>query len=59
MVISPWAVVLVILILFAFGGWSYGRWGHPGPEPWAYGGPSGLLGLVLLIVLILVLMRAF
>lgn len=43
-------VLLIVLLVLAFGGlpgWGYHRYGY---------GPSGLLGTILLIVLILILM---
>ena len=42
-------IILILLLVGAFPRWEYNRnWGY---------GPSGLLGLVLVIVLILVFMR--
>jgi len=45
-------ILLILLILLLLG--AFPRWGYS--QNWGYG-PSGLLGLVLLIVLICVLMR--
>lgn len=44
-------VLLIILILLLVGGLP--RWGHS--QSWGYG-PSGVLGLVLLVVVVLILM---
>jgi hypothetical protein len=43
-------VVLILLVVFTFGGWGYGSY-HRG----AYASPMGLLGAVLLVALLLFL----
>ena len=49
---SPGLIILIILILLLLG--TVPSWPHS--RNWGYG-PSGLLGVVLVVVLILVLMR--
>ncbi|MBA3485139.1 MAG: DUF3309 domain-containing protein [Pirellulales bacterium] len=49
---SPGLIILIILILLLLG--AVPSWPHS--RNWGYG-PSGLLGVVLVVVLILVLMR--
>jgi hypothetical protein len=44
-------ILLILLLLGAIPAWPYSRgWGY---------GPSGILGLVLVVVLVLVLLRVF
>ena len=45
-----WTILIILLILLLIG--ALPRWGHS--ANWGYG-PSGLLGLVLIIVIILLL----
>jgi hypothetical protein len=45
-----WTILIILLILLLIG--ALPRWGHS--ANWGYG-PSGLLGLVLIIVVILLL----
>jgi|GraSoiStandDraft_1057264.scaffolds.fasta_scaffold292681_3 hypothetical protein len=47
-------IILIILIVLLLGGWGYGRW----YQPWPYADPAGLLGLLLVVVLIVLLLRA-
>ena len=47
-----WTVLLVILILFLFGGWGYGR-----SQGGSYGNPMGIIGLILVVVLVVILLR--
>jgi hypothetical protein len=46
-------IVLIILIVLLLGGWGYGQY-----HPWPYADPAGLLGLLLVVVLIVLLLRA-
>ena len=46
-------ILIILLILFLIG--ALPRWGYS--SGWGYG-PSGILGLILVVVVILVLMRA-
>jgi Protein of unknown function (DUF3309) len=51
--VNTWVVVLlVVLLLAALGAGPW--WGHPATANWSYW-PSGILGLVLVVVLILAL----
>ena len=45
-----WTILVILLILLLIG--ALPRWGHS--ASWGYG-PSGLLGLVLIVVIILLL----
>jgi hypothetical protein len=47
-------LILIIFIILCFTGWGYGSYG---PRPGPYAGPSGILGFILVVVLILVLLR--
>jgi Protein of unknown function (DUF3309) len=49
---SPLLILLLIILLFGGIG-TYPRWGHS--AGWGYG-PSGLLGFILLIVIVMALM---
>ena len=46
-----WTILIILLILLLIG--ALPRWGHS--ANWGYG-PSGILGLILVIILILFLM---
>lgn len=47
-------ILVILIIILLFGGFgTYPRWGYS--SGWGYG-PSGLLGLILLIVLIMALL---
>lgn len=47
-------IILIVLIVLSVG--SFPRWGYS--QGWGYG-PSGILGVILVVVLILVLLRMF
>ena len=46
-----WTILIILLILMLIG--ALPRWGHS--ASWGYG-PSGILGLILVVVVILVLL---
>ena len=46
-----WTIVIIILVLFLIG--ALPRWGHS--ANWGYG-PSGILGVILVVVVILLLL---
>lgn len=48
MVISPLALILILLIVLALGGWGYGTYSGG-----AYANPIGLLGALLIVALVL------
>lgn len=47
-----WPLVLAVLVVFLLGGWGYGAWRGAG-----YVNPTGIIGFLLLIALVVVLVR--